>query len=519
MNAPPFEIGRIVADNAVARSNAPAVEEIDGRTISWRAFGSMVDQIACQLRREGVGSGSAVAIVLPTTVEHIAAMVAIMSLGATAVPISLLLRAETVARMIEDAGAQVVISDPALGLVVPQDGLSCLSLEPAEGWLKLEFSNTSGRAALEPGARDFDTATPGSIIYSSGTTGMPKGIVHSHMARALYGAVFAQEYGVRQNSRVLLSTAAYSNASWMMILSSLYAGACLVIVTNLDMSQFVDICSSRRVTHCFLVPTQIHDLLAGVNTAAQGARDTALECIVSAGSYLPADQKRAMVETFGPILFELFGNTEGCGTLLRPWEMREGKFDTVGTPITTTRLRVLRPDGSLAKTGEAGEVVGGSPLQSLGYHNNPSANAALFWRDYDGTMLVRTGDIGRLDDDGFLTINGRMKDMIVSGGLNVFAVDIEDILREHPNVYDAAVVARSDNRWGERPYAFVIPTAGKTIAAEKIVAWANDRLAKHQRICGLSFVATFPRNALGKVVKPDLLQRLLNAEVCVPSTD
>jgi acyl-CoA synthetase (AMP-forming)/AMP-acid ligase II len=201
---------------------------------------------------------------------------------------------------------------------------------------------------------------------------------------------------------------------------------------------------------------------------------------------------------------ELYGLTEGIGTTLRPEDML-AKPDSVGTPIGATDIRILTDDDRIAPAGEIGEIVGYGAGLMIGYHNRPAATEEAIWRDERGRTFLRTGDIGRFDEDGFLYILDRKKDMIVSGGVNVFAIDIEQVLHAHPQVADVAVVGAPHAKWVEAPVAVVIPAAGAAPDPETLRAWANQRLAKHQQIDRVVLrTDDFPRNALGKVLKREL---------------
>jgi acyl-CoA synthetase (AMP-forming)/AMP-acid ligase II len=221
---------------------------------------------------------------------------------------------------------------------------------------------------------------------------------------------------------------------------------------------------------------------------------------------LPLPLKRRILEKLGPGLLELYGLTEGVGTTLKPEDMEE-KTGSVGTPIGSTDMRIIDDEGRELPVGEIGEIVGYSPIMMKGYLNRPEATAEIIWRDERGRTYIRTGDMGRFDQDGFLYILDRKRDMIVSGGLNVFASDIEEIFLQHPEVLDVAVIAIPHQKWGETPLALVRHRPGAATTEDGLKEWANSRLAKHQRVNAVEFRdEDFPRNALGKVLKRELRQ-------------
>jgi acyl-CoA synthetase (AMP-forming)/AMP-acid ligase II len=189
--------------------------------------------------------------------------------------------------------------------------------------------------------------------------------------------------------------------------------------------------------------------------------------------------------------------------MLKPHQHAE-KFDTVGTPVIGFEVRILDDAGRELPAGEAGEIAGYGAGMMRAYHNRAEQTAELIWRDARGRTFIRSGDIGMLDADGFLRIVDRKKDMIISGGFNVFPADVEAIVGEHPDVSDVTVIGVPHPKWGESCLALVIPAASSTSTAEAIRDWANARLAKTQRLVGVEFREAFPRNALGKVIKKDL---------------
>jgi acyl-CoA synthetase (AMP-forming)/AMP-acid ligase II len=228
-----------------------------------------------------------------------------------------------------------------------------------------------------------------------------------------------------------------------------------------------------------------------------------LEVTLSAGSPLRLDTKKEILERFGPGLHELYGCSEGTATMLKPERMLD-KFASVGTPVLGFDMRVVGDDDTELPWGETGEIVGYGAGLMKEYYKRPEETAAAIWRGPGGRSYVRTGDIGRFDADGFLYIVDRKKDMIISGGFNVFPTDIEAVLGGHDDVLDVTVIGIAHEKWGETPLALVIRAEGAASSAEELKDWANARLAKPQRLSGLEFREDFPRNVLGKVLKREL---------------
>jgi acyl-CoA synthetase (AMP-forming)/AMP-acid ligase II len=230
-----------------------------------------------------------------------------------------------------------------------------------------------------------------------------------------------------------------------------------------------------------------------------------LKVMVSMGSALPLAWKRQILEKMGPGLFELYGLSEGIGTTLKPEEILD-KTGSVGRPVAGNDLRIIDEAGRELPWGEIGEIVGFGAALMKHYHHQPEATEAAIWRDKADRTYIRSGDIGRFDEDGFLHILDRKKDMIVTGGVNVFASDIEEVAIVHPDVAEVAVIAVPHEKWVETPLALVVPREGSSATEHEIKVWINERVsAKHQRVSGVEFRdQPLPRNALGKLLKKDL---------------
>jgi acyl-CoA synthetase (AMP-forming)/AMP-acid ligase II len=203
-------------------------------------------------------------------------------------------------------------------------------------------------------------------------------------------------------------------------------------------------------------------------------------------------------------LFEFYGLTEGGGTLILAAHQFPHKLHTVGRPAPGHDVRLIDDAGHEVAAGAIGEVVGRSPGMMTGYHKRPDLTAAADWFDEQGRRFIRTGDVGRFDEDGFLTLLDRKKDMVISGGFNIYPSDLEAVLRGHPAVDEVAVVGVPSQRWGETPVAFVVRKRGHAPTAPELLSWANERLGRTQRLAALELRDALPRSAIGKVLKRDL---------------
>jgi acyl-CoA synthetase (AMP-forming)/AMP-acid ligase II len=277
------------------------------------------------------------------------------------------------------------------------------------------------------------------------------------------------------------------------------AGGTTVVMPSFSAEALADTIARFRVSHGGFVPVQLQRLME-LDDLEQ--RDfSSLQAIMCCGSPLAPALKRRTRDTLGCELIELYGLTEGIVTTLAPEDF-DRKLESVGKPIPCQQLTLVRDDDREAGPGEFGEICGFGRLVMEGYHNRPEATAEATWIDPQGRRWLRTGDIGRLDDEGFLYIVDRKKDMILSASQNVYPVDIEMVMLKHVSVREVAVVGIPSERWGETPLAVVV-SAG-TVDAADLVEWTNARVGRQQRIAGVVFVDELPRNPNGKILKREL---------------
>jgi acyl-CoA synthetase (AMP-forming)/AMP-acid ligase II len=472
---------------------------------SWGDFGANIHRTAHGLIADGLARGDRVAILMANSAEMLECLFGAVAAGGVAVPLSGLLTAEQIAHLIRDSGAVRVFVSAEFRGVAETIRDSVPDVPPA-GWIAHGFAGdgwrtladlTAGQPATLP---DIPRAmTDGfNIIYSSGTTGLPKGIVQTHRARLHWAFSNAIEMGYTSEARALTTTALYSNGTWLAMLPALFAGGTVVAMPSFDAGRFLDLVAAERITHTFMVPTQLQMVLA--QPALESADLSSLACILCAGSSLRRDVKQEVLERISPNLIELYGFSEGFSTMLKPSAPPE-KFASVGTPVLGFDVRIIDEAGNECPPGVPGEIAGYGAGNMQGYHNRPEATAEVIWRDERGRSFIRSGDIGKLDEDGYLYILDRKKDMVISGGFNVFPADVEAVVGSHPDVFDVAVIGVPHEKWGESCLALVIPKPGVTIDCDALRDWANARLAKPQRLVAVELRSEFPRNALGKVLK------------------
>ncbi len=470
---------------------------------TWGDFDRNMSRVANRLIAAGIGRGDKVAVLMSNSVDILEIMYGIVRAGACVVPLSGLLTAEQIGVLINDSDAIAVFCAadyqghintvrPSLE-TIQGDGFIAYGFD-ADGWLA--FDTFIAGASDEKPVVDYALTDDFNITYSSGTTGLPKGIVQTHRARQHWSFSNAVDMRFHVNCKALTTTALYSNGTWLMVLPALFAGGTVVVLPQFSPRAFLETVQRERITHTFMVPTQF------IVTLADPAFDdfdlSSIETVLCAGSPLRPDTKTEVLERLTPNLYDLYGFSEGFATMNKP-HMHALKPDSVGTPVLGFDLKIVDEDGREVPTGEIGEIAGYGAGMMKAYYKRDEATRSIIVAMPDGRTFLRSGDIGKVDEDGFLYVLDRKKDMIISGGFNVFPADIEAIVGEYEHVSDVAVIGVPHEKWGESPLALVIPVAGAE--REQILAWSNERLAKHQRLVDVEFRDDFPRNALGKVIK------------------
>jgi len=479
----------------------------EGRSLTWKELNGRADRIANYLQKEGISKGDRVAILSPNCLEYPEIMFGSLKAGAVIVPISTMLQKGTVCSELEDAEARAIFAAPHfLNLVADYGGRCIRTVVGAreDGWTEYEDCLKSS-PYLESGTT-LMPEDPYNIVYSSGTTGTPKGIVHSHQARVLFALTCGLEFRVHNETISLISTPLYTNGTQLMYLPTLLTGGTVVLMRSFDPLEFLGLVQGRRCTHAFLVPTQFIRVMEHAQFGE--FKTTSIEILLSAAAPLSMDTRAEILRRFpASRLVELYGTTEGISTVLRPNE-QSIKPGSVGKPRLGGDLKIIGSDGSELPRGEIGEIVGSNFSMMTGYYRDPAKSGDALWRDNRGKSYIRTGDIGRLDEEGYLYILDRKKDIIISGGINIFPSDIEQVLLRHPDVAEAAVIGVPDREWGERPLAVVVKkNVESVISNEELKYWTNNQLAAYQRLAGVEFRTSLPRNDLGKVLKHELRRR------------
>ncbi len=432
---------------------------------------------------------------LDNCVATVELYLAAMKTGIVVVPMSPLLRVDGLASLFGDAGVSALVVS---GRVAREGEQVRAALDlPAGRFLVAGASYDLLAAAASPAPPSppgLSDDHPLTILYSSGTTGEPKGIVHTHGIREAYATGMASSLRIHPESVVMHSGSLAFNGAFVTLMPALYLGCTYVLLPAFEPDAVVSALKRERVTHTMLVPSQLIALLGREDFGDEHLPE--LEMILSLGAPLLLEHKQKLIRRLPRRLYELYGLTEGFATVLDRDDV-ERKPDSVGVPPPLYELRIVGEDGDDLGPGEIGEIVGRGPILTPGYHRRPDLTKAAF---VDGWL--RTGDVGYVDDDGFLYLVDRKQDLVISGGINVYPRDIEEVVVRHPDVLDVAVFGVPDERWGESPIAAVRLSPGAQIGGDELRDWINERVpARYQRVREVALRGEFPLSAAGKTLR------------------
>lgn len=485
---PPFRpIPEVLRDHARERPHAVALRQ-GQRSLTWGELDAWVDRIAARLQALGCAPRESIAICGANSLPYVALFLGGLRAGLAVAPLPTGTTREQLEGMVRDSGARWFFTDGGVPEVAPE--VPRVAMDALEAWL--------GDAQEPPAPVGIAPEWAFNIIYSSGTTGTPKGIVQPHGMRWAHVAR-GEKYGYGPDTVAMVATSLCSNTTLVSVFPALAKGGCVVLTEGrFDAPAYLALAERVRATHAMLVPVQYQRLMAVPDFGRHDLSSFRMKFCTSAP--FAAALKADVLARWPGGLVEYYGMTEGGGTCILEAHLHPHKLHTVGQPAEGHDIRLIDEEGRELPRGATGEVVGRSGAMMTAYHHQPQKTREAEWYDPQGNRFIRTGDVGRFDEDGFLVLMDRRKDMVISGGFNIYPSDLEAVLREHPAVRDAAVVGVPSPEWGETPVAFVVP-ATDAPAPEALRTWANERLGKTQRLSGIRYVDELPRSDIGKVLK------------------
>ncbi len=475
------------ASDPGGRCLADGRRELDNAT-----FAAEVRRMSCALVGMGVGRGDVVAVVLPNSVELVTIMFAAWRLGAALTPVNPALTKPEAQYQVSDSGARLVVADDS-------------SLSKVEGGVARvcvvdELLRRDGATEVAPPRTEPDELAL--MVYTGGTTGRPKGVMLDHANLAATAAMIVDWFEMTAADRCLLVLPLFHvNGIMVSVVSPLVAGGSTVIAPRFDPKTFWDLVERVRPTFFSAVPT-IYAMLTGL--PAEVRPDTAsLRCVVCGAAPMPAAAIHAFEDRYGVSILEGYGQSEG--TVVTTANPLTGlrKPGTVGLPLPGQEVRVVGEDDEPLPSGQVGEVTVRGPNVMRGYLGKPEETAETLRGGW-----LHTGDLGRFDEDGYLVLVDRLKDMIIRGGENIYPKEIEDALDAHPSVLEAAVVGRPDPLFGEEPVAFVVLRPGLAAEPDELIEHCKNVLAKFKVPRAVFIEANLPRTPIGKIAKPELRERI-----------
>ncbi|MEI7714984.1 MAG: fatty-acid--CoA ligase FadD5 [Mycobacterium sp.] len=485
-----------------------------GDTVTWGTLQRRVAALAGALRRRGVGVGDRVMILMLNRTEFVESVLAVNMLGAIAVPLNFRLTAPEIAFLVEDCEARMVITEPVLAAVATGVREIRPMLETVVvaggstddgvlGYEDLIAESAKSAEADGTGATDgadVSSDSPALIMYTSGTTGRPKGAVLTHANLTGQAMTALYTSGADLNHDIgFVGVPFFHIAGVGNMLTGIMLGRPTVIypIGAFDPGQLLDVLAAEKVTGIFLVPAQWQAVCAEQRTRP---RDLRLR-VMSWGAAPASDALlREMSATFpGTQILAAFGQTEMSPvTCMLLGEDAIRKRGSVGRVIPTVAARVVDDDMNDVPVGEVGEIVYRAPTLMSGYWNNPDATAEAFAGGW-----FHSGDLVRMDDEGYVWVVDRKKDMIISGGENVYCAEVENVLAGHPGIVEVAVIGRAHEKWGEVPIA-VAAVSDEDLRIEHLAEFLAERLARYKHPKALEIVDALPRNPAGKVLKTEL---------------
>lgn len=509
-------VGALLDGQAARRPAAEAVV-FQGHRLTYAALHARVERLAAALRDLGLERGERLALLIDNSHHAYEIILAAARAGIPWVPLNPMLKPRELTAIVTHAGASAIVAGarhveavaPLLSSWPSVRSAIALDAAPPGGWHAYEAIVEGAGARPSRGLPPLGPDDLFALLYTSGTTGLPKGTMLTHGNVLRHVELVHRYYGIHERTRGLVVLPYFVGAALNVIhLPTLARGGAVVFQERFTPERFFACVATERITHVQTVPTILIRLLE--SPAKEAADLSSLEIVGYGSAPMPVDRLRQALDLFGPRLLQIYGLTETCAmaTCLRPEEhVRDGRpneetLGTIGKPVDGIDLRIVDDEANPVPSGEAGEIALRGLTVTRGYWQMPEATAAAF---RDGWFL--TGDVGRMDARGYVTLTDRKKDVIITGGINVYPRDVEEVLYTHPDVLEAAVIGVPDPEWGESVLAVVVRRPGRTASEDELIAYCRERVAGYKKPKAVRFVDEIPRNPSGKVLKRLLRDR------------
>ena len=517
-NEPMLYLGPTMGDlySRALRSNPPDAIALwdDDEELTYAGFAERVASFAAAMRAMGLKRGDALAQLSGNRLDAICTIAAAFLLGMRYTPLNPLATAADHAFILEDAQIDALVVDetrfagevPSLRGALPPHARIFSFNDPNVGLALLRSQPPSDAGALACDARPQDIAM---IAYTGGTTGRPKGVVHRHRSLVTNVLVAMAEWGWRDPIRFLAVTP-ISHASFALVLPVLLRGGSFGLTSKFTPEGFAGLVERRAVTATLMVPTMIYVLLDSSEECTSALRN--LDTIIYGSAPISPHRLRQAIERFGPIFAQLYGQTEAPMAVSMLFKRdhdpdRIDRLSSCGVPLCGSQVALLDENSNAVPAGQVGEVCVRGPLVMEGYWNRPEETAAALHAGW-----LHTGDMARQDSQGFLTLVDRKKDLIISGGFNVYPREVEDVIAAHPAVAQCCVVGSPHPKWGEAVTAVVVLRSGASTSADEIVACVKTVKGSALAPKVVEFIETMPLTTVGKVDRKAVRARFWKAD-------
>jgi acyl-CoA synthetase (AMP-forming)/AMP-acid ligase II len=493
---------------AAERAAKVALRDASGDALTYAELEERACRVANALAGSGIAPGQRVAWLGKNTLAYFEYLLGAAKAGAVMVPMNWRFAAPEIEYLVQDSQAPLIVAEPEFANKLESSAHGRQVLFAGGG----EHTYAAWRDAApasDPGLRGRD-ADAVLQLYTSGTTGRPKGAVLTNAS--LFGLRTAMadliepwyRWSADDVSLIAMPVAHISGTGWG--IWTLQHGATGVVAREFDPHAIFDLLTKHRISKIMMVPTAMQ--IAVRHPGARGADFSFLSYIYYGGSPIPPDLLRECMDVFGCGFVQMYGMTETSGTIVALAPEDHGgagnvRTGSVGRALPGVELKIVDSAGRELPAGQAGEIATRSIANMAGYFNQPETTAETI----DAAGWLRTGDAGFIDADGYVYLRDRIKDLIISGGENVYPVEVENALRGHPDVADVAVIGLPDDKWGERVVAVIVAKPGTAPSKDSIVAWSRERIAAYKSPKLVEFVAELPRNASGKVLRRELRER------------
>jgi long-chain acyl-CoA synthetase len=482
----------------------PAISE-NHKESSYALLNEQANLVATALLKIGIGSGDHVALCAPNSVDWLAFYFGVIKIGAVAVTLSSQLKADELTLLVNHARPKAIFThDEKLGDLEKLRDEDCLTkIICPEGDLSFKKLLDSGQSVFK--AVDAERTDTAAILYTGGTTGMPKGVMLSHenINAAIHTVVY-QERSTEYDKALCFLPFNHVFGQMHIMNATILSGGCLELMPGFDLDHVLALMKAGRITKFFSVPT-IYVRLLTLDRLKETMGD--VRYCFSAAASMAAETVHQWKARTSLSIYEGYGMTEAAPTVAYNHQYRH-VIGSVGTAVPGVEIQIRDENGNVLEPNTAGEVCARGPNIMKGYYNNNEGTREAFWPD----GWFRSGDVGVLDDNGYLFIVDRLKDMIISGGENVYSTEVEEVLYAFPSIQECAVIGTPDKEWGEKVIAFILPKPDQTIDQKELKEFLKARLSAYKVPKRFFMVEDFPRSPAGKLLKRKLRESFLKGE-------